>query len=98
MMMRYALLVAAATAAVWGAVNLGETNANMVLVNAGQGVSYAHLSLWVLGTIATLIALPLCRFVIFGLPSMMDGWYRDSKSWLFVAVAGGLAYGVLYLM
>lgn len=98
MIMRYALLVAAAAAAVWGAINLGESNATMVLVDAGQGVPNANLPLWVLGSIATLIALSLSRFVVFGLPSMMDGWYRDNKSWLFIAGAGGLVYGMLYLM
>jgi hypothetical protein len=28
---------------------------------------------------------------------MMDGWYRD-KSWLFIAGACGVVYGMLYLM
>jgi hypothetical protein len=98
MLMRYALLVAAAATAVWGAINLGESNARMVLVDAGQGVPNANLSLWVLGSIATFVALSLCRFVIFGLPSMMDGWYRDNKSWLFIAGACGVVYGMLYLM
>ena len=98
MIMRYALLMAAAAVAVWGAIDLGESNARTVLVDAGQGIPSANLSLLVLGTIAMLIALSLCRFVIFGLPSMMGGWYRDSKSWLFVAGAAGVLYGMLYLM
>lgn len=98
MMMRYALLMAAAAAAVWGAIDLGESNASRVLVDAGQGIPSANLSLLVLGTIAMLIALSLCRFVIFGLPSMMGGWYRGSKSWLFAAGAAGVLYGVLSLM
>jgi hypothetical protein len=87
-----------AAAAVWGAVNLGTSNAGVFLVDAGQGAPAPNLTLWVLGLIATFIALSLCRFVIFGLPSMVDDWYRDNRSWLFMAGAGGLIYAVFYLM
>lgn len=95
--MRYAMLVGVAGVAVWGAVNLGASNATMVLVDAG-GAPQANLSLWVLGLVASFITLSLCRFVIFGLPSMFDDWYRDNKSWLFVAGGGALIYGAFYLM
>ncbi len=98
MLMRYAMLVVVAAAAVWGAINLGASNASMMLVDAGQGAPRSSLSLWVLGLVAAFITLSLCRFVIFGLPSMMDDWYRDNKSWLFVACAGGLIYGMFYLI
>ena len=98
MLMRYAMIVGAAAAAVFGAMNLGAGNANVMLVDAGQGVPQANLPLWVLWLIASFIMLSLCRFVIFGLPSMMDDWYRDNRSWLFAAGGGGLIYGVFYLM
>ena len=104
MLIRYAMLLAAAAVAVWGAVNLGTTNTGVFLVDAGHvgSVAYggpsANLSLWVLGAVASFITLSLCRFVIFGLPSMMDGWYRDNKSLLFTAGAGALLYGAFYLM
>lgn len=97
MLIRYAMLVGAAAIAVWGAINLGTTDASMMLVDAGQAPR-TDLFLWVLGLVAALITLSLCRFVVFGLPSMMDGWYRDNKSWLFVAGGGGLIYGMFYLM
>jgi hypothetical protein len=98
MLMRYAMLVGVAVVAVWGAVNLGASNAGVFLVDAGQGVLSPNLSLWVLGLVASFITLSLCRFVIFGLPSMFDDWYRDNKSWLFVAGAGAMIYGAFYLM
>jgi len=96
--MRYAMLVGVAAVSVWGAVNLGTTNAGVFLVDAGQGAPPANVSLWVLGLIAAFITLSLFRFVIFGLPSMMDGWFQDNKSWLFVTVGGALIYGAFYLM
>jgi len=98
MLMRYAMLVVAAATAVWGAVNLGTSNASMMLVDAGQGVPQTNLSLWVLGLVAAFITLSLGKFVVFGLPSMMDDWYRDNKSWLVLAVGGALIYGAVYFM
>ena len=97
MLMRYAMLVGVAAAAVWGAMNLGSGNSNMILVDAAQGVPQADLSIWVLGMIATFMVLSLCRVVVFGLPSMMDSWVRGNKSWLFVSGGGGLIYALLYL-
>jgi len=96
--MRYAMLVGVAAAAVWGALNLGSSNASMMLVDAGQGAPQTNVSLWVLGLVAAFITVSLGRFVIFGLPSMMDDWYRDNKSWLFLVIGGGLIYGAFYLM
>ena len=54
--------------------------------------------MWMLGGVAVLITLSLMRFVVFGLPSMMDGWFQQNKSWLYTLVIGGLIYGVFYLM
>jgi hypothetical protein len=52
----------------------------------------------VLGGVVGVTALSLCRFVIFGLPSMMGNWCRDNRSWAFTAGAGALIYGAIYLM
>jgi hypothetical protein len=98
MLMRYAMLLAAAATAVWGAINLGTTNADAFLVDAGQGVAPAQPGLWALGAVAGFITLSLFRLVIFGLPSMMDDWYRDNKSWIYIAGAGGMIYAAFYLM
>lgn len=100
MLMRYAMMMGVAAAAVWGAVNLGTSNANVFLVDAGHtgSVGQGSLSFWVLAAVAALITLSLLRFVIFGLPSMMDGWFQQNKSWLYTLVIGGMIYGVFYLM
>lgn len=99
MLMRYAMLVGVAAAAVWGAVNLGTSNADVFLVDAGHtGPVGQSASIWMLGGVAALITLSLMRFVVFGLPSMMDGWFQQNKSWLYTLVIGGLIYGVFYLM
>jgi len=98
MLMRYAMLVGLAAAAVWGAINLGTGNSNMMLVDAGQGIPNADLSFWVLGMIAAFMVLSLCRVVVFGLPSLMDNWVRSNKSWLFIGGGGSAIYALLYLM
>ncbi len=100
MLMRYAMLVGAAAAAVWGAINLGASNAGAFLVDAGHtgSVATSGMSLWALAGVATLIALSLFRFVVFGLPSMMDGWFQQNKSWLYTLLIGGMIYGAFYLM
>jgi hypothetical protein len=99
MLMRYAMLIGAAAAAVWGAVNLGTSNTDVFLVDAGHtGAVGQSASMWMLGGVAVLITLSLMRFVVFGLPSMMDGWFQQNKSWLYTLVIGGLIYGVFYLM
>lgn len=101
MLMRYAMMVGVAAAAVWGAINLGTTNAGLYLVDAGHTGAVgtdSSFSIWVLGAVAALITLSLLRFVIFGLPSMMDGWFQQNKSWLYTVVIGGAIYGAFYLM
>jgi hypothetical protein len=99
MLMRYAMLVGVAAAAIWGAVNLGTSNAGVFLVDAGQtgSVGQSNASLWLLGAVAALVTLSLLRFVIFGLPSMMDGWFQQNKSWIYTLVIGSVIYGVFYL-
>ena len=99
MLMRYAMLVGVVAAAVWGAVNLGTSNAGVFLVDAGQtgSVGQSNASLWILGAVAALVTLSLLRFVIFGLPSMMDGWFQQNKSWIYTLVIGSVIYGVFYL-
>ena len=76
----------------------------MFLVDAGQtgatgtpGAS-GDVAFWLLASIATLITLSLGRFVFFGLPAMVDGWYQEHKNWIYTLIGGGLLYAVFYLM
>lgn len=98
MLMRYAMLMGAAAAAVWVAVSLGYRESTAMLVDAGHGAPQADLPFWVLGMIAAVMVLSLCRVVVFGLPSMVDNWVRTNKSWLFIGGAGAFIYGMLYLV
>ncbi len=77
-----------------------RATARWLLVDAGQGAaSKRACRLLAAGLrLPTLITLSLCRFVIFGLPSMVDGWYQEHKNWIYTLVGGGLLYVVFYLM
>ena len=103
MVMRYAILVALAAASVRALFDVSATQAPRFLVDAGSTGSApagapSDIVFWLLAAIATLIMLSLCRFVFFGLPSMVDGWYQERKQWIYTIVGGGLLYVVFYLM
>jgi hypothetical protein len=98
MVIRYAMLVALGAASVWAVFNAGASDGQWLLVDAGQGASQTDVAFWLLASIATLIMLSLCHFVILGLPSMVDGWYQEHKNWIYTLVGGGLLYVVFYLM
>jgi hypothetical protein len=44
-----------------------------------------------------LITLSLFRFVVFGLPALVDACFKDTRTWSYLLVLGGLIYGVFYL-
>ena len=102
MVMRYVMLVAIAAASVWGLFDVSVARAPMFLVDAGQtgatGPSASgDVAFWLLASIATLITFSLGRFVFFGLPSMIGGWYQEHKNWIYALIGGGLLYPVFYL-
>jgi hypothetical protein len=103
MVIRYGMLMGLAATSVWALFDVSAAQAPMFLVDAGHtgaGPSGAQsdVAFWLLASIATLISLSLCRFVVFGLPSMVGGWYQEHKQWIFTLVGGGLLYAVFYLM
>ena len=98
MVIRYAMLVALGAASVWAVINASASNSQWLLVDAGPGGGQADAAFWLLAGIAALITLSLCRFVIFGLPSMFGGWYQEHKQWIYMLACGGLIYAVFYLM
>ena len=98
MVIRYAMLAAIGAASVWAVITASANNSQWLLVDAGQGGGQSDAAFWLLAAIATLITLSLCRFVIFGLPSMFGGWYQEHKQWIYMLVCGGLLYAVFYLM
>jgi hypothetical protein len=99
MFMRYTTLVTLAAASLYAVVSVGETSGQQILVDAGQvGGNPNTIAFWMLGAIATLTGLSLCRFVVFGIPTMIGGWYHQNKEWLYTLVLGGVVCGVYYLM
>ena len=63
MVMRYAVLVGAAAATIFGAINLSANGSNMLLVDAGQGGPSADLPAWVLGMVGAVMVLSCLRSV-----------------------------------
>jgi hypothetical protein len=98
MVVRYAMLAAVGAASIWAVITASANNGQWLLVDAGQGGGQADIAFWLLAAIAILITLSLCRFVIFGLPSMFGSWYEQRKQWIYTLACGALLYGVFYLM
>ena len=96
--MRYAMLAAIGAASIWAVLTAGANNGQWLLVDAGQGGSQSDIAFWLLAVVAILITVSLCRFVIFGLPSMLGDWYEQRKQWIYLLAGGALLYGVFYLM
>jgi hypothetical protein len=98
MVMRYAMLAAIGAASIWAVLTAGANNGQWLLVDAGQSGSQSDVAFWLLAAVAILITVSLCRFVIFGLPSMLGSWYEQRKQWIYLLAGGALLYGVFYLM
>jgi hypothetical protein len=98
MVMRYAMLAAVGAASIWALITASANSGQWLLVDAGQGGGQADIAFWLLAAVAILITLSLCRFVIFGLPSMFGSWYEQRKQWIYTLACGALLYGVFYLM
>ena len=79
--MRYAILVRSRwPRSAAGAQSSSADSGQMLLVDAGQSAAASQdVFLWLLAGIATLITPSLFRFVVFGLPSMVDGWYTGQQ-------------------
>jgi hypothetical protein len=98
MVMRYAMLAAVGVASIWALITASANSGQWLLVDAGQGGGQADIAFWLLAAVAIVISLSLCRFLIFGLPSMFGSWYEQRKQWIYTLVGGALLYGVFYLM
>ena len=99
MFMRYATLMALAASSLYAVISVGETSGQQILVDAGQGGGNPNAAaLWVLGAIAVLTGFSLCRFVVFGIPTMLGSWYHHNKEWLYTLILGGVVCGMFYLM
>jgi hypothetical protein len=98
--MRYAILVTLAIASLCAMITAGADSGQRFLVNAGQsgGAASQDFFLWTLAGIAIVTSLSLCRFLMFGIPTLLGGWYASNKQWLGTLLLGSLIWGVFYLM
>jgi hypothetical protein len=97
--MRYAILITLAIASLCAMVSAGADNGQRFLVDAGQGAATPqNFFLWVLAGIAVLTTLSLCRFVVFGIPTLLGDWYANNKQWLGTLLLLALMSGAFYLM
>lgn len=97
--MRYAILVTLMVAALSALISASADSGQSLLVHTGQGGADARaLTFWVLGGIALITSLSLCRFVLFGIPSMFGSWYQTNRQWLGIILLGVLIWGVFYLI
>ncbi len=97
--MRYAILLTLAAASLCALISVSADSGERFLVDAGQsGADPKDLFLWMLGGIALVTSLSLCRFVVFGIPSMLGSWYTSNKQWLCILLLSGLIWGVVHLM
>jgi hypothetical protein len=98
---RYFFLVMLASAALYAVVRVGGTGTEFVLVDAGDStgsITSPDFSFWFLTAVAGLTIVSLCRFVVFGIPSMIGVWYESQKEWIYTLAFAGLAFGAYYFM
>ena len=51
-----------------------------------------------LAGIALITSVSLYRFVAFGIPTLLAGWYASNKQWLYTLLFAAMIWGVFYLM
>lgn len=98
--MRYAILVALTVASLSVVMDASAETGQSFLVDAGQGAAAApqDFYLWMLAGIALSTSVSLYRFVAFGIPTLMAGWYASNKQWLYTLLFAAMIWGVFYWM
>jgi hypothetical protein len=97
--MRYAILVALTVTSLCAMMGAGAESGQSFLVDAGRGVAAPQdFYLWMLAGIALIASMSLYRFVAFGIPTLLAGWYASNKQWLYTLLFAAGIWGVFYLM
>ena len=86
--MRYAILVTLAAASVWALFNVSahagaDAAGRCRLYRGGTNRRPERHRLLAVGLDRHPDHVSLFRFVLFGLPSMIDGWYEEQKYWIY---------------
>jgi len=98
---RYFFLVMLASAALYALLRMGASSSQFVLVDAGDStgsIASPDFSFWFLTSVAGLTIVSLCRFVVFGIPSMFGVWYESQKEWIYTLAFAAMALGAYYFM
>ena len=99
--MRYFFLVMLASASLYALLRMGAGSTQFVLVDAGDStgsIASPDFSFWFLTSVAGLTIVSLCRFVVFGIPSMFGVWYESQKEWIYTIAFAAMALGAYYFM
>ena len=97
--MRYAILVTLTVASLCVLMSVSAESGESFLVDAGHGVAAPQdFYLWMLAGIALITSVSLYRFVAFGIPTLLAGWYASNKQWLYTLLLAGAIWGVFYWM
>ncbi|HEU0018642.1 MAG TPA: hypothetical protein VFQ31_09860 [Methyloceanibacter sp.] len=97
--MRYAILVTLTVASLSVVMDASADSGQSFLVDAGQGAAAPQdFYLWMLAGVALVTSLSLCRFVAFGIPTLLAGWYASNKQWLYTLLFAAMIWGIYYLM
>ena len=97
--MRYFFLVMLASAALYAVVRVGASSPEFVLVDAGDStgsITSPDFSFWFLTSVAGLTIVSLCRFLVFGIPSMLGTWYEKEKDWIYTLAFAAIGLGAYY--
>ena len=99
MITRYAIPVTLAIASLSAMMSASADSGQSFLVDAGQGAAAPQdFFLWMLAGIALVTSMSLGRFVAFGIPTLLAGWYASNKQWLYTLIFAAIAWGMFYLM
>jgi len=97
--MRYAILVMLTVASLCGVMEASADSGQSFLVDAGQSAAAPQdFYLWMLAGIALITSVSLYRFVAFGIPTLLAGWYASNKQWLYTLLFAAMIWGTYYLM
>ena len=97
--MRYAIPVTLTVASLCAMMSASAESGQSFLVDAGHGAAAPQdFYLWMLAGIALISSVSLYRFVAFGIPTLLAGWYATNKQWLYTLLFAAMIWGVFYWM
>ena len=97
--MRYAILVTLAVASLCAMMSASaDSGQSSWSMPARAAAAPQDFFLWMLAGIALLTSVSLCRFVAFGIPTLLGGWYASNKQWLYTLLFAAMIWGMFYLM